>query len=81
MVAAVFAVIVVALLIIAVSIGLAWFIAIPVAVFLLLFPIAYVIALFTRPKGGSGGTPAVPSTEDASYQPIQDPSQPGATPR
>lgn len=81
MVAAIFATVVVALLFIAVAIGLAWFIAVPVAVMLLLAPAAYVIALITRPKGGSASSDRIPSTKDASYEPISDPTRPGSMPR
>jgi hypothetical protein len=81
MVGAVFAVVVVAVSIVAVAVGLAWFIAVPVAVFLLLFPLAYLIALLTRPKGVSSGAPAAASNEDASYQPVSKLEQPGSAAR
>ncbi|MHB2001350.1 MAG: hypothetical protein ACYCSI_14385 [Solirubrobacteraceae bacterium] len=81
MVGAVFAIVIVAVFLIAVAIGLAWFVAVPIAVFLLLFPIAYLVALFTKPKGARGGTPRAPSTADASYQPVSDPKHPGTMPR
>ena len=77
MVGAVFAIVIVTAFVIAVSVGLAWFVAVPVAVFLLMLPAAYLIALVTRPKGGSGGSERSPSTRDASYQPISDPKHPG----
>lgn len=71
------AILVVAAFIIAVAVGIAWFIAVPVAVALLMLPLAYFIALFTKPRGGSGGSERSPSTGDASYQPIADPEHPG----
>ncbi|MHB1539239.1 MAG: hypothetical protein ACYCUM_09930 [Solirubrobacteraceae bacterium] len=77
MVGAVFAILIVAAFFIAVVVGMAWFIAVPVAVFLLLFPLAYLVSLFTHPKGGGGGSPRSPSTADASYQPVSDPEHPG----
>jgi hypothetical protein len=80
---AIFAVVIVAAFIVAVVVGLAWFIAVPVAVFLLLLPLAYVIAFVTKPRAKADSTvdQRVPSTAQASYEPISDPSQPAGLDR
>jgi len=56
----------------------AWFIAIPVAILLFLIPMAFVGALAARQQNrgakpaGAGG---MPSTGEASYDPVVDPEQ------
>lgn len=81
---ALLAVAIVAAFVIAIVIGLAWFIAVPVLVLLLLVPIAYMITLVTQRNRGRAPARAsqgAPSTREASYQPISDPAKPGTTPR
>lgn len=83
-VTALLVVVIVLAFIIALALGVVWFIAVPVAVALLLLPLAYTVALMSR--GRSSGPPpeettGLPSTEEASYEPVRDPSEPGSTPR
>jgi hypothetical protein len=89
---ALLAVAIVAAFIVAIAIGLAWFLVVPVAILLLLLPVAFAIHLFSQRRSGASASEgrsglasdvsgAVPTTHEASYQPISDPSRPGATPR
>lgn len=61
--------------------GAAWFIAIPIAILLFLVPAAFAAALASRklershPAGGA----AVPSSGEASYDPVVDPDERPAT--
>ncbi len=77
-VSALFALAVVAAFITALVIGLAWFLAVPVAIVLLLAPLGYAFALF-RGRGGRApaGSEEAPSSQQASYDPVSDPSKPG----
>ncbi len=80
---ALIAVAIVAGFIIAVAVGLWWFVALPVAALLLLIPAGYTIAYMTQRKARPPSNEArgLPSTREASYDPVSDPSKPGTTPR
>lgn len=60
-----------------VVIGAAWFVAIPVAFLLFLVPMAFLAALAARRDRGAKPTGAggMPSTAEAAYDPVADPSQ------
>jgi hypothetical protein len=65
--------------------GVAWFVAVPLAFLLYLIPVAFV-ALFAAKRTGVGaarpsGSEAMPTSAEASYNPVADPSQPPAAPR
>lgn len=74
---------IVAAFIVAIAVGLAWFLAVPAAILLLLLPVAFATHMFSQrrshPSPSDG--PGVPSTQDAAYRPIADPAKPGTTPR
>ena len=64
-------------LVMVVVFGVTWFIAIPVAVLLFLVPVAFVAALAMRKldRRHPTGSAAMPSSGEASYDPVVDPQQ------
>jgi hypothetical protein len=82
-VTALIAVTIVVVCIAALVLGLVWFVAIPVAILLMMIPIGYMITLLTQRKArmGTGESHGVPTSREASYNPVSDPSKPGTTPR
>jgi fatty acid desaturase len=72
-----FAVAVVVGLLMLVVFGVVWFLAVPIAFLLFLVPVAFVTSFAIRrtdhghPPGGEG----VPSSAEASYDPVVDPSE------
>jgi membrane protein implicated in regulation of membrane protease activity len=73
---AVFALAVVLGLFMLVVLGAAWFVAIPVAVLVFLIPVAFVAALAGRKleRNHPSGSEGVPSSAEASYDPVVDPA-------
>jgi hypothetical protein len=62
-------------IIMAVVFGAAWFIAVPVALLFFLIPVGFIVAFAARER--RAGTPAgdTPTTRQASYEPVVDPTQ------
>ena len=61
----------------AVVLGAAWFVAVPVAFLVFLVPVAFFAALAARKQDRTRptGAGAMPSSQEASYQPIVDPAE------
>ncbi len=61
----------------AVVFGAAWFIAVPVAFLVFLVPVAFVAAVAARrtERTRPTGSEAMPSTREASYDPVVDPAE------
>jgi hypothetical protein len=74
---AVFAVAVVVGLLMLVVFGLAWFLAVPIAILLFLVPVAFGSAFGLRraERTAPTGSAAMPSSQEAAYEPIVDPAQ------
>jgi membrane protein implicated in regulation of membrane protease activity len=60
-----------------VVLGAAWFVAIPLAFLLFLVPVAFFAALGARRSGRAHptGSEAMPSSREASYDPVVDPAE------